>query len=566
MKSMSEIISQAENNIRTAIEDYKRHTCNTGELDDISDGFIERLARDSSYAKQNLRELFSKSPVYDEELDAIVINGTRTHESNYELITEYVHQLFCKKTSEAWDTDYDELYKPLCAALRFFTEAKQSNENEARYINALKKIAPKAYAPGKKKSRVLRALCDALGVTDNTAGSDFQKYFALAADEMNSRKIDYKLFVSINPAHFLTMSNPKCDERGNTLTSCHSLNSTNYEYNNGCSGYARDEVSFIVFTVNDPSNRETLNNRKTTRQIFAYRPGSGLLLQSRLYNTNGGTSGAQKESEEYRNLIQKEFSMLEEKPNLWNTYSSTGEYSNYVEIGYGFGGYPDWTYSDFDGHISFRKDCDRDKVEPLKIGEYGLCIKCGDTHSNGLYCEDCVNESKPQCYECGDHYDDDDLTTAFDSNGDGVLVCNDCLENHYYYCEVCNEYHHIDCINCIDDQYVCDNCRDEYYEQCEDCDEWCERGDMHCVHDSNGDEIYVCDRCIDNYVLCENCDEYCAIYDMGSAYDANGNVICVCKHCKDDFETCPHCGELIETRSDGCCPHCGALIEDTEEA
>ena len=89
---------------------------------------------------------------------------------------------------------------------------------------------------------------------------------------------------------------------------------------------------------------------------------------------------------------------------------------------------------------------------------------------------------------------------------------------------------------------------------------------MHCVHDSNGDEIYVCDRCIDNYVLCENCDEYCAIYDMGSAYDANGNVICVCKHCKDDFETCPHCGELIETRSDGCCPHCGALIEDTEEA
>lgn len=566
MKSMNEIISQAEKNIRTAIEDYKRHTYRTDELDDISDEFIKRLARNSSYAKQSLRELFSKSPVYDEELDAIVINGTRTHEPDYDLINEYINALFNDVITEARMSNNSKRFTVLYPALGFFTETNPSDEDKEMYIRALNELAPKAYAPGKKKSRVLRALCDALGVTDNTAGSNFQKYFALAADEMNSRKIDYKLFVSINPAHFLTMSNPKGDKRGNTLTSCHSLNSTDYEYNNGCSGYARDEVSFIVFTVSDPSNRETLNNRKTTRQIFAYRPGSGLLLQSRLYNTSGGTSGAQKESEEYRNLIQKELSALEEKPNLWNTYSSTGKYSNYVEIDFGFGGYPDWTYDSFDGHISFRKDCDIDKVAPLKIGEYGLCIKCGDTHSNGLYCEDCTRKNKTQCEECGDYFDDEDLTTVFDSNNYEACVCDDCLAEYYCYCEVCNEYHHNDCINYIDGQYMCDNCRDEYYEQCKDCGEWHERNDMHCVYDSDGDYFYVCDKCIDNYMLCENCDEYHAIDDMSSAYDANGNDIYVCKHCKDDFETCPHCYELIETRSDGCCPHCGALIEDMEEA
>ena len=64
---------------------------------------------------------------------------------------------------------------------------------------------------------------------------------------------------------FLTMSNPKGDKRGCTLTSCHSLNSTEYGYNNGCSGYARDNYSIITFVAADPNNPETLNNRKTMR-------------------------------------------------------------------------------------------------------------------------------------------------------------------------------------------------------------------------------------------------------------------------------------------------------------
>ena len=56
---MQEIIRQAESNIRQAVEDYGAHTYQMDVLEDISDEFIERLARDSSYAKQGLRELFS---------------------------------------------------------------------------------------------------------------------------------------------------------------------------------------------------------------------------------------------------------------------------------------------------------------------------------------------------------------------------------------------------------------------------------------------------------------------------------------------------------------------------
>ncbi len=74
-----------------------------------------------------------------------------------------------------------------------------------------------------------------------------------------------------------------------------------------------------AYSASDPDKSETLNNRKTTRQIFAYKPKNGLLLQSRLYNTHGGTCGAQAESKLYRDLVQREISELEGVPNLWKT-------------------------------------------------------------------------------------------------------------------------------------------------------------------------------------------------------------------------------------------------------
>lgn len=55
-------IHQAEENIRQALEDYGKHTCQKDILEDVSDSFIETLARDSVDAKQELRDLFSKSP------------------------------------------------------------------------------------------------------------------------------------------------------------------------------------------------------------------------------------------------------------------------------------------------------------------------------------------------------------------------------------------------------------------------------------------------------------------------------------------------------------------------
>lgn len=74
-----ELIEQARENIWQAVKDYRTHTSEKDILNDITDSFVNRLAEDSVIAKQELRELFQTSPIWDENLNALVINGTRTH-------------------------------------------------------------------------------------------------------------------------------------------------------------------------------------------------------------------------------------------------------------------------------------------------------------------------------------------------------------------------------------------------------------------------------------------------------------------------------------------------------
>lgn len=555
---MQEIIEQAEQNIRTALEDYGRHTRQRDVLDDVSEKFIKRLAKDSSIAKQDLRELFSKSPVWNAKLDALVINGTRTHNPDYYRIEELACRiLYNPMYSGEWPRS------TICDAIRFFSCPNATDYEREQYIAAIKQLAPKAYAPARKPSRIFKAICDALGVTDESAGSDFQRLYAQFADELNSKKIGFKLFVSINPAHFISMSNPKCDDRGSTLTSCHSFNSTEYEYNNGCTGYARDDVSFIVFTVADPTDAETLNNRKTTRQIFAYRPGSGLLLQSRMYNTSGGVYGAAEDSKLYRDLVQREISALENVPNLWKTTSSTGDRWDLVCVGDGFGGYHDWTYPDFDGHISTRVDFDRD-ANPLEVGTWGLCVMCGCETSHGVYCEDCDPENRDteMCDECEEYAEE--LFDVRNSRGVWIRVCERCRDENYTYCDICGEYHPNAEVNYIDGRDVCDGCLSEYYEECEECGEYHRREDMHLAHNGSR-EVYVCDDCMDDYYICARCDELYHGDDVQTLHKADGDVVTVCDDCARHYETCPHCGDLIEVRNDGTCPACGAVVEENEK-
>ena len=541
-----ELIEQAKQNIWQAVKDYRAHTSEKDILNDITDSFVNRLAEDSVIAKQELRELFQSSPIWDEKLNALVINGTRTHNPDYKLIYNLAYTIL---NPAKYTLDYEKR-KLIDDAIFFFSKP---NDDPKNYIAAIKELAPKAYAPRKKPSRIFKALCDTLGISNDNAGSEFQKIYAQFADELTTRKIDFKLYVSINPAHFLTMSNPKFDKRGDMLTSCHSFNSTEYRYNCGCTGYARDKYTFIVFTASDPNIPETLNNRKTTRQIFAYKPENGLLLQSRLYNTYGGTSGVQEESKLYRDLIQREISELENVPNLWKTHAYfDNKYVSFL-TGKGFGGYPDWTFKNFDAKISIRSD-HADDYKTFDIETYGLCVSCGCEIENGLYCCDCRNHEI--CDDCEE--DCEETYSVHDSNGDIIYVCEHCRDNHYTYCDNCDEYYPSDDMTCIaNGDYICPGCLEEYYSV---CDEYYRRSSLFLAVNDDGEEIQICEDCRDNsYTICDDCGRYVHNDNAINAYDDNGNQILICPDCrKNYYEECEHCETIYHENvmEKGLCSNC----------
>lgn len=499
---MDKLKELTRGNIWTGIEDYFRHTDSSEVYDDISDAFVDRLAEDSIKSKQGLRELFRKSQGWNENLQAIVINGTKTHNPDYSLVHSLANSIL---RPIRWDSDYEKC-NLIERAICFFS---RPNDKTTDYIDAINILAPQAYAPRKKRSRIFKAICDSLGVTDLSAGSEFQRLFAQFADELSTRKIDFKLFMSINPAHFLTMSNPKDDNRGSTLTSCHSFNVTDYDYNCGCSGYARDDVTFIVFTASDPNNSETLNNRKTTRQLFMYKPDNGLLLQSRLYNTGGGTYGAQAESKLYRDLVQREISSLEGVPNLWKTEKYCDNKHNVcISRGSGFGGYVDWVYPKFDAKISIRADHEHN-FENFKVGAYGLCISCGCEISNGLYCSDCDSEKREFCQEC--EASCRETWEVINRHGERIHICEHCLNEYYQFCEHCEEYRPRDEISVTGDgSNVCHRYLTEDYVLCNECDEYYLADEVSPAVDSQGKYIYVCRSCRDeHYVYNNERGKYC---------------------------------------------------------
>lgn len=514
-------------------------------------GFCLRIAEDNYESKKELRELFSKSPAYNEEWDYILINGNRTHEPDWDTVVNDTISLL--QLNEQGDN-----FLGVCYVRDLIDGLRGLKMSEQYAINKMATVDDRIYHKGKKVSKMLRALFVALEL-DKVP--DFEARYAKIADECNSKKIDFKYILSCNPAFQITMSNPQNDNRGAMLQSCHSLNS-GYEYQNGCSGYARDNYSFITFIPSVFDDKKTWINRKTMRQMFFYKPYNGVLIQSRLYDASGGLYGDQGEVMKiYRDLVQREISLCENEVNSWDTKKYNHYNNNEFHLGIGdkFGGYPDWTYnSDFDIRQSIRKG----KTDFVKYnaGAQGRCMACGGLTYNGdnVFCEECGSGCR--CEECGEHCDEDDLCFVYDRNGNGIQVCYDCRCDSYCYCDGCNAYHYVYNCTLIGDDWYCEDCRDRYFFECEECGDWESRDDM--IVTADGKE--VCQYCLERYYTqCDGCGEW--VKDTVETADGSS----ICEDCKDRYYfECEECGEIYhndeKVEKDGreLCKDCA----DSEEA
>ena len=444
------------NKIIQALNDYNKYT---GEEVKFEYNALDKLASSAYYNKSNLRELLRKHPNWDEELWAVKVPIELTREKNISEIENQVFDIFKLNRNKLYDessTCYD------IADWVSSASAGVIDQNDFSYVpKSMTTSYPKAWHKGRKLTKILRDIFIAYGVWSDEPG-DFQRQYAALTDMLRTDTIKTTLFISINPCHFLTMSNPKWDRRGDMLTSCHSLNNSEYDYNNGCSGYARDSVTMICFTVADPKNPETLNNRKTSRQLFMYNR-KGILLQSRMYNSEGGTSGVNQWSKTYFEAVSKVINKCEGVNTGWKStfYNDDNIESVWFQPHEDFGGYADWEYEEFCPVLHYREniyDIDT-KARKIVIGASGMCLMCGDDITEGAYCYDCRHEYEYECDDCGWETDDeDDLATVY-SHGRELRVCRSCLENNYTYCDYCDEYYpnqevHAD----IHGDYICDDC------------------------------------------------------------------------------------------------------------
>lgn len=373
--------------LKKAIDVYNKHTVNSV-LDYVSNKTLMDISTESWDAKRNLRIMLRNHPNWDEETQTVILKAQTDAKPDKSYIRSQVIELCSSNIYRRLQLEFSWFFPVSDITDWLLDEENLLPDNVLSYMD---------YHEGQKKNRALRKLFVKMGCWDEH-DHDQQAAYAKLSDGLRKGVRDVNLILSINPAHFLTMSNPKECTDGNMLTSCHSLNSLEYEYNNGCMGYALDDITMIAFTVHNINDADSWFYRKTSRQLFMYKPKSSILLQSRMYNTEGGLDGTDSNTKIYRELVQDCISSCEESINLWDTKPYVG---NSLCIRFyendGFGGYPDWDYSEFCAKVSVRKDWkgyEDGSYAPrtFKVGSPGKCLHCGCSLSSYIYCPDCNEE------------------------------------------------------------------------------------------------------------------------------------------------------------------------------
>lgn len=382
---------------------WEHSTENSAIRDMMSDAFVERLAMDTATAKQELRQMMRRSRYWNERLQAWAIPIQHSIPVDRGFVLQTIKQM--------WETSSmsGETWTNALIAMEYFLP---NVENKAYAVEAVERITGKRLNTGMKKTKVFMKVSKALGVYSSKRSSTYQKLESQLFTAWEPCVIKDTLYVSINPAHFLSMSNPKGDSRGEMLTSCHSFNGS-FLYKSGCIGYARDEVSIVAFTASAVFDDDSLLNRKTSRQLFFYKDGA--LIQSRLYTSrtgklNSGYGGVNSADEHweygvFRATIKKEIARCEGVPKIgWKNadyrrkiHCVDGNPDNVRALkinrfcveAWGaeeFDGYPDWEeFARGNGMIkvSVRQDRLNDDGEwdvsrqGMDIGAAGLSLKTG---------------------------------------------------------------------------------------------------------------------------------------------------------------------------------------------
>lgn len=166
-----------------------------------------------------------------------------------------------------------------------------------------------------------------------------------------------------------------------------------------------------------------------------------------------------------------------------------------------------------------------------------MCDKCV---SEPVQIELELKEEEPTTFKCGYCDNDCELGDKYDGiNPDHELICEDCHNDNYGYCESCDT-----CVDINDlvmasgdsnaprnsvlrhEHSICSGCVDSHYSTCSDCSDLVHDSLSHSVGDSQ-----VCTSCYsENYFNCDNCgenlhnDDYCGDGQCNNCYTDDDDV------------------------------------------
>lgn len=453
--------------METLLDEYG-YTTTTAALDDILDEWYNQ--------KRDLLTLLARHPLFNPSTLAIDTAADYPREWNAETARRFKRFVLDLITDgevtlpaaviEQRDAEHcailpDKMYQIICS-IPHHKDKTLTEMQAAAFRDAFPDI--RGINEGLKSSRAFAKIFAFLGIDKHP---DFNRRFAVFADNLNPAIFKRRTVISVNPLDYLTMS------FGNSWASCHTIDKQNLrdrggDHFNGCysagtMSYMLDPSSMVVYTAEDFGYSPLLD--KYTRQMFFY--DSGRLVQSRLY-----PQGSEEEAyTPYRNLMQSVFAECLGLPNLWTLKRGIDEVAPLIHKE--GAAYADWEcYSSV--NISYLRgytpDDDFGDFDLIAVSADPICIECGCRHD----CEDSINCCTPcgvrrvECPHCGEMFVE---TEGIWHNE--VLYCDHCV----VWCDDCGESHlHDEGIEWLNGAgWVCDDCRD-HYEMCDACKKYTRQG------------------------------------------------------------------------------------------
>lgn len=389
---------------------------------------------EADMAFENLRDIFNKmfnlnlchigqarvsAKVNGMSMDEIKTECLRIQEIRdaYSHKGRYIeNNIFVNKEMGNRYDNYMNLIRYLCDNIHMLT-----TEEDADVINSLTKELDLRIVKGQKMSRVINRFCNKLGIDKN---SEYNRRFAIFADDINELDIKRHTVISINPIDYLTMS------FGNSWKSCHTIDKFNDRavngdgyggcYSGGTLSYMLDGASIVYYTVDKKYNGTDFEfEPKINRCMFHI--GEDKLIQGRVYPQSN--DGDQTIYTEIRNIMQKVTAEMFGVNNLWVLSKGINNCSSVINtVGIH---YPD--YINFETcNVSYLKPVKN--VKKITVGHEGICPKCGKPHTNhnSILCYECERNEKT-CPHCGRTINTYNPSVTID----GEEYCENCA----HYCD-----------------------------------------------------------------------------------------------------------------------------------